>query len=157
MQTITWKHTCFICHRPINRGKPIILFATDKPMTVGVCHSTCGATEYLYGHFRTCPPECLSEEQVSFLAQFYYKLYSLPGGEQPNRELRICLAEFLHNYPESMANPLALLNNFLERYKLSSMVWLYHGDLERDFVSTLGEIQKAAKADPIDTEIDFRD
>ena len=95
-------------------------------------------------------------KRVSFLAQLYYTLYSLPGGEKPNHELRRCLGEFLHDYPESTTNPLASLKKFMDTYKQWSHEWLYEGDLERDFLHTLGEIQKAAKEDPVGVEVDFR-
>ena len=156
MQTITWKHPCFFCKRPIQRGKPTLTFATDRPELLGICHATCGATKYRYGYFQTCPPDFLSEERVSFLVQLYYTLYSLPGGEQPNHELRMCLAEFLHDYPGSITNALASLKKFLDRYKQRSRVWLYHGDLETDFLRTLGQIQKAAREELVGIEMDFR-
>lgn len=156
MQKITWKHTCHICHRPINRGKPMILFITDKPMLVGVCHSTCGATKYRYDHFQMCPPDYLSDEQVSFLMHFFYRLFSLPGGMEPNRELRMCLVDLLRDYPDSMVNPMASFRKFLDDYKRWSHEWLYEGDLETDFLRTLGQIQKAAKEEPVGIEMDFR-
>jgi len=156
MQKITWRHPCLFCKRPIQRGKPTLTFATDKPELLGICHATCGATKYRYGRFQTCPPDYLSEEQVSFLMQLYYTLYSLPGGEQPNRELRMCLAEFLRDYPGSMTNPLASLKKFLNTYKQWSHEWLYQGDLETDLLRTLGQIQKAAGEKPVGVEVDFR-
>ena len=156
MQKITWKCLCSICRRPIYRGKPTLLFATDRPMMVGICHSTCCSGRYNYGHFQTCPPDYLSDEQISFLVQFYYRLYSLPGGQEPNRELRGCLATLLRNYPASLANPMASLRKFLDEYKHWSHKWLYNGDLETDFLRLLGQIQRAARENPMGVEIDFR-
>jgi len=134
----------------------MILFITDKPMLVGVCHSTCGATKYRYGHFQMCPPDYLSDEQVSFLMHFFYRLFSLPGGMEPNRELRMYLVDLLRDYPDSMVNPMASFRKFLDTYKRWSHEWLYEGDLETDFLRILGQIQKAAKEEPVGIEMDFR-
>jgi len=103
-----------------------------------------------------CPPDYLSEEQISFLVQFFYRLYSLPGGMKPNRELRFCLITFLQDYPASSANPMASLRKFLDEYKHRSDQQLYEGDLEADFLRSLGEIQKAARENPVEVEADFR-
>jgi hypothetical protein len=156
VRTISWKHPCCVCQRPIQRGKPTILLATDSPMMVGICHSTCGYRRLRYGLFHMCPPEHLSDEQVSFLVQSYYRLFSLPGGQKPNRELRICLSTFLQDYPASMIDPMASLRKFLDEYKLWSHEWLYEGDLEMDFLRILAQLQEAAKADPTGVELDFR-
>jgi len=156
MQKITWKHQCYFCQRPIQRGNPTLIFATDRPELIGICHATCGSGKYRYGQFQTCPPDYLSEEQISFLAQFYPKLYSLPGGTKPNRELRWCLGTLLHNYPASSTDPIASLRKFLDEYKHQSYQQLYEGDLETDFLRSLGEIQKAAREKPIGVEADFR-
>ena len=106
MQKITWKYPCTICHRPIQRGNPTILFAIDGPEMVGICHSTCGYRWSRYGQFHMCPPYYLSDEHISFLVQFYPRLYSLPGWQEPNNELRRCLALLLSDYPASLINPL---------------------------------------------------
>jgi hypothetical protein len=102
-----------------------------------------------------CPPNYLSNEQISFLVPYYYKLYSLPGGQESNRELRFCLVHILRSYPESMSDPIASLRDFLVDYKRWSRDWLYTGDLEADLLRLLGEIQKAAKQNPLGIEIDF--
>jgi len=156
MPKITWNHACYICHRPITRGKPMILFTTDRPALVGICHSTCGATKYRYVHFQMCPPDYLSDEQVSFLMHYFYKLFSLPGGEDPNRELRLCLATFLDDYPSSVTSPKVSLQKFMDEHKRWSRKWLYEGDLETDLLRTLGMIQKAASEEPAGMEMDFR-
>ncbi len=103
-----------------------------------------------------CPPDYFSEEQVSFLMQFFHRLYSLPGGFEPNRELRFCLITFLQDYPESMTDPMASLQKFLVEYKQWSNEWLYDGDLEEDFLRILGQIQKEAREKPAGVEADFR-
>ena len=103
-----------------------------------------------------CPPDYLSDEQISFLLQFFHRLYSLPGGLEPNRELRLCLITFLQDYPASSANPMASMRKFLVEYKHWSHEWLYDSDLETDFLRILGEIQKAAREQPKGVEIDFR-
>ena len=156
MQKITWKHECLFCKRLILRGRPTLIFSMDEPKLIGLSHSTCCATKYRYGHYQMCPPDYLSEEQISFLVQFFYRLYSLPGGSEPNRELRFCLITFLQNYPASSANPMASLREFLDEYKHWSHKWLYDGDLEADFLRSLGEIQKAAREKPVGVEADFR-
>jgi hypothetical protein len=134
----------------------MLLFLTDKPMLVGVCHSTCGATKYRYGHLQMCPPDHLSDEQVSFLMHFFYRLFSLPGRMEPNRELRLCLLDWLRDYPDSMVNPMASFWKFLDGYKHWSHEWPYEGDLEADYLRILGQIQKAAKEEPVGIEMDFR-
>ncbi len=87
---------------------------------------------------------------------FFPRFYSLPGGMEPNRELRFCLVELLHDYPASMANPMGVLRKFLDDYKRWSHEWLYSGDLETDFLRSLGQIQKAAREEPAEIEMDFR-
>lgn len=156
MQKITWECLCYICQCPIHRGRPTLLFATDRPLMLGICHSTCGYGRPYYGQFQMCPPYYLSDEQISFLVPFYHRLFSLPGGQEPNRELRRCLALLLLNYPASLANPMASLQKFLDEYKHGSHEWLYDGDLETDFLRFLGQIQRAARKKPSGAEIDFR-
>lgn len=155
MQKIIWKCLCRICQRPIYHGKPTLLFATEKPMTVGICHSTCGSGRYSYGQFQMCPPDYISDKQISFLVQFYYRLYSLPGGPDPNRELRLYFITLLRNYPASLANPMASLKEFLDKHKHGRDEWLHDGDLETDFLQLLGQIQRAAVERPVGVEIDF--
>jgi len=154
MEKITWNHECLFCKRPISRGKPTLIFSTEEPKLVGLSHSTCCATKYRYGHYQMCPPYYLSEEHVSFLIQFYPRLYRLPGGVEPNRELRVALAQLLHDYPASLANPIACLRRFLDEHQQWSREWLYSSDLETDFLRFLGEIQSTAKA-PLGLEVDF--
>jgi len=156
MQKITWKYPCTICQRPIQRGKPTILFATDRPEMIGICHSTCGYRWFRYGHFQMCPPGYLSDEQISFLVQFFHRLYSLPGGQEPNGELRLCLAHLLRNYPDSLTNPMVSYRKLLDEHKREHRSWLYEGDLEADFLHLLGQIQSAARQKPLGIEIDFR-
>lgn len=156
MEKITWKCQCSICQRLIYRGKPTLLFATDRPMMVGICHSTCGYGRYNYGHFQMCPPHYLSNEQISFLVEFFHKLYSLPGGQEPNRELRWCLGILLRDYPASLFNPMESLRYFLNEHKRWSHEWLYSGDLETDYLRLLGQIQREAREKPVELEIDFR-
>lgn len=156
MQKITWKHQCYFCQRPIQRGRPTLIFSTDEPKLFGISHSTCCATKYNYGHFQMCPPDYFSDEQVSFLVQFFYRLYSLPGGLEPNRELRFSLITLLRDYPASLADPMASLRKFLDEYKHQSYQQLYDGDLETDFLRILGQIQKAARENPVGVEADFR-
>ena len=156
MQKITWKCLCSVCQRPIHSGKPTILFAADKPEIIGICHSTCGYSKYKYGQFQMCPPHYLSDEHISFLVQFYYGLYNLPGGQEPRRELRWCLAVLLRNYPASLINPMVPYRKFLEEHKHVYKELLYEGDLEKDFLRFLGQIQRAAREKPLGIEIDFR-
>ena len=156
MQKITWKCLCYFCQRPIQGGRPTILFATDKAMMLGICHSTCGYSRFQHGHFQMRPPAYLPDEQLSFLVQFFYSLYSLPGSQEPNRELRMCLVDLLRDYPTSMVNPMAVFRKFLADHKRFYHEWLYEGDLETDFIRILGHIQRAARESPIGAEIDFR-
>ncbi|MFC1904988.1 hypothetical protein ACFLXT_04430 [Chloroflexota bacterium] len=156
MHKITWHHQCYFCQRPIQRGNPTLIFATDRPELIGLCHATCGYGKYKYGQFQTHPPDYLSEEQISFLVQFYPKLYSLPGMDNPNSDLRRCLADIVWNYPASLANPMASLRRYMDEYKHPSYQQLYDGDLETDYLRSLGEIQKAAREMPVGVEVDFR-
>jgi hypothetical protein len=80
MQKITWECLCCICRHPIYRGKPTIFFTTDRPMLVGICRSWCNYNRYSYGLFQMCPPDYLSDEQISFLVQCYHRFYNLSGG-----------------------------------------------------------------------------
>ena len=154
MGKITWNHQCYFCGRPILRGKPTLIFYTDKPLLLGISHSTCCATKYQYGHFQTCPPNRLSTDDVSFLVHFFPMLHKLPGGSEPNGELRYCLVTMLFDAPDALDNPTKYLRRFQEqnRYKVQS----YGGDLESDFLRFLGQVQRVAKENPVDVEVDFR-
>ena len=153
MPTITWNHLCNFCHRPIIRGKPTILFATDKPLLLGISHSSCGSTKYKYGHHQMNPPDHLSPEQVAFLIQYFPMLFSLPGGFEPNSDLRRCAANFHWDYPAILANPLKCLHDFLEQNQGEPQT--YEGDLEADYLMFLAKVQKAARENPADVEFDF--
>ena len=157
METITWRHQCFVCKRPIQGGNPCVVFSTDKAGLVGTCHSKCsyGLYRYGYGWFHMHPPDYLSSEQVSFLMHFYPKLYNLPGGMDPNWQLRNCLANFIREYPASMRYPMASLQTSMDEHKLLLRPGPYEGDLEADFLRSLGEIQRSATEMPIRVEIDF--
>jgi hypothetical protein len=154
MKKITWNHECLFCKRLISRGKPTLIFSTEEPKLVGLSHSTCCATKYRYGCYQMCPPYYLSGQQLSFLIQFYPRLYRLPGGMEPNRELRVALAQLLHDYPSSLADPIACLNRFLDEQEQWYDEWSYSGDLEKDFLRFLGKTQRAAK-EPLGLEVDF--
>ena len=103
-----------------------------------------------------CPPDYLTDEQFSFLMHYFYRFYSLPGGMEPNRELRFSLITLLRDYPASFANPMASLRKFQDEYKHQSYQQSYEGDLEADFLSSLGEIQREAREKPVGVEADFR-
>lgn len=156
MAKITWGQLCLVCQRPINRGKPIILFGTDKPTLAGISHYSCSEKVQDHAHFRMCPPFPLSSEQVSVLVQFYPRLYSLPRGEEPNHELRAYMDRLLQDYPTSLTNPIESLREFIVAQKRLSPKWMYSGNLETDFLRLFGEIQKAARAEPFASDIDFR-
>ena len=154
MPTITWNHPCNFCHRPITRGRPAIVFSTERPELVGLSHSTCCATKFRYCHYQMHPPRHLSSERVAFLVQFYPMLYSLPGGfNVPNSDLRRCVADTLWDYPKSLVNPLETLRKF--RKQNAGLLQSYHGDLEADYLMFLAKVQKAVKEHPVDVEFDF--
>jgi hypothetical protein len=102
------------------------------------------------------PPDYLSSEQVSFLMHFYLRLYSLPGGMEPNGQLRRCLAHLIREYPDSMSNPMASFRECLNEQKHLPRAEPYEGDLETDFLRSLAEIQRSAREKLIHVEIDFR-
>ena len=154
MPTITWNHPCYFCHRPITRGRPAIVFSTERPELVGLSHSTCCATKFRYCHYQMNPPRHLSSERVAFLIQFYPMLYSLPGGfNVPNSDLRRCVAYTIWDYPKSLVNPLETLRKF--RKQNVDLMQPYEGDLEVDYLRFLARVQKAAKENPVDVEFDF--
>ena len=99
------------------------------------------------------PPDHISSEQVSFLVQFYPRLYSLPGWDEPNSDLRRLSADILWDYPDSLINPMECVHKFQEENRDKPQ--LYKGDLEADFLKFLGQVQKAAKENPVDVEFDF--
>ncbi len=103
-----------------------------------------------------CPPYHLTAEHVCFLLHFYPKLFSLPGGMEPNGELRHSLGAVLHDYPASMNNPMVVLRSSIEEQKRFHPDRLYQGDLERDFLRCLGEVQRSARDRPLAIEFDFR-
>jgi hypothetical protein len=96
-----------------------------------------------------CPPDYLSNDQVSFLLHFFPTLYKLPAGD-----LRQCLATLIWDYPESMAKPMGYLEKQCEENRNKPQ--LYPGDLEGDFFQFLGQVQKMAKEKPANVEADFR-
>jgi len=153
MSTITWNHPCNYCHRPIIRGLPTVLFATDKPLLLGISHSTCCFTQHNLGRYQMHPPNHLSREYVTFLIQFFPMMYSLPGGLEPNAALRFCLSDFHWNYPTIIANPMKCVYDFQELHKYKAQT--YEGDLEADYISFLAKVQKAAKENPVNVEFDF--
>jgi hypothetical protein len=99
------------------------------------------------------PPAHLSREQVAFLIQFFPMVFSLPGGLEPNADLRQCVADFHWNYPAIETNPMKWINEFREQNKDEPQT--YEGDLEADYLRFLAKVQKAAKENPIDVEFDF--
>jgi hypothetical protein len=103
-----------------------------------------------------CPPEYLSGHQISILVPFYFRLFNLPGGREAQGELRVCLAFLLRDYPYSMVNLMASFRKCVEENQKYSAKWQYEGDLERDFLRTLGEIENRARETPPGIEIDFR-
>jgi hypothetical protein len=156
MMKITWKCVCHVCQQPIRGGRPTILFAIERPMMMGLVHSRCGYSQSRYGQFQMRPPAFLTAGQVSFLVHFYPRFYSLPGGGQPNGELRICLVHLLREYPVSMINPMASFRESLNEQKRYHPAQRYDGDVEADFLRTLGQVQRASIEMPAGTEIDFR-
>jgi hypothetical protein len=151
MQTITWNHLCYFCHRPITSGVPTVLFATDKPMFIGVIHDTCYGDKPNFGRYQVKSPNHLSQEQVAFLVQFYPMLFALPNAFTPNVALRKWLVDFIHHYP--MKDPMMRLRNHI-RMNFNKPI-RYEGDLEVDYIGFLARVQKAAKENPVDVEFDF--
>jgi hypothetical protein len=157
MQIITWSHPCHYCHHPITRGRPTLLFSiNDGAFFIGVSHSTCCATKLKYGHLQMCPPNRFNSDQVSFLTHFFPMVYRLPGGENPNRELRWSLVRLFDEYPASIKNPIQILERFVRDHQKRGFEWLYEGDLEMDFLRFLGQVQRMAKEKPVEVEVDFR-
>ena len=80
-------------------------------------------------------------------------LFGLPGGFEPNADLRRCVADFHWNYPAIETNPMKCINEFREQNKDNPQT--YQGDLEADYLRFLAKVQKAAKENPMDVEFDF--
>jgi hypothetical protein len=151
MTTITWNHPCYFCHRLITGGVPSVLFATDKPMFVGVIHDTCYGDKPNFGRYQVKSTKHLSKEQVAFLVQFYPMLFALPDAFKPNVALRLWLVDFIHRYP--MSDPMIRLRDHKKMHPDKPMD--YEGDLEADYIGFLARAQKAAKENPVDVEFDF--
>jgi len=151
MTIITFEHSCYFCHRPITGGVPTVLFATDKPMFVGVIHDTCYGDKPNFGRYQLKSPNHLSPQQVAFLAQFYPMLFALPNAFSPNVALRQWLVDFIHYYP--MDDPMIRLRDYRKRNP--DKLIRYEGDLEADYIGFLAKVQKAAKENPVDVEFDF--
>jgi hypothetical protein len=158
MEKLTWKCICFACGRPIHSGNPTLMFSTTIPEFLGVCHATCSyKIDMKIGHgFYTHPPDYLSQQHISFLMHLYPKLFSLPGGFEPNGELRRVLADVTSYFPDTYLKPMIALRNHLAENARFRREEKYDGDLERDFLRVLGEIHKAAKANPVEVIADFR-
>ncbi len=140
---MTWQCVCSVCGRSIHSGRPTLLFATDRAELLGVCHSTCGYSKSQLAHFQMCPPDQLSGEQVSLLAPFFHRLYTLPGGVEPNGQLRVCFAHLLGDYPASLTDPLAAFSESV-REQSRLPIRQYQGDLEGDYIRLLATVQAAA-------------
>ena len=151
MPTITWNHLCYFCHRPITDGVPTVLFASDKPMFVGVIHDTCYGDKPNFGRYQVKLPNHLSQVQVAFLVQFYPMLFALPSALTPNVALRLWLVDFIHHYP--MSDPMKRLRDYI-RMNPDKLIG-YEGDLEADYIGFLAKVQKTAKENPVDVEFDF--
>ena len=152
MPTITWKHNCYFCQRPINSGTPTALFTIGKPSLVGVIHDTCYGNKPNFGRYQIKPPNHLSQEQVAFLVQFYPMLFALPNALTPNVALRLWLVDFIHHYP--MHDPMVRLLDYKKMHP--DKPFNYEGDLEADYIGFLAKAQKAAKENPMDIAFDFR-
>ena len=151
MPTITWNHLCNFCHRSIIRGVPTVLFATDKPMFVGVIHDICHGDKPNFGRYQVKWPNHLSPQQVAFLAQFYPMLFALPNAFTPNVALRQWLVDFIHYYP--MSDPMIRLRDY--RKMNPDKPIRYEGDLEADYIGFLAKVQQAAKENTVNVEFDF--
>ncbi|MFC2060735.1 hypothetical protein ACFLTZ_06610 [Chloroflexota bacterium] len=66
------------------------------------------------------------------------------------------MAGILRDYPASLADPMSLLREFLDESKHQSYRQLYEGDLETDYLRSLGQIQRAARENPVGVEADIR-
>jgi hypothetical protein len=86
----------------------------------------------------------------------YHRIYNLPGGMEPNGQLRRCLAHLSREYPTSMKNVMESFQRCLDEERLLPQAAPYEGDLEKDFLRSLSEIQRSAEEKPIYVEIDFR-
>ena len=151
MQTITWGHSCYFCHRPITDGVPTVLVATDKPMFVGVIHDTCYGDKPNFGRCQVKYPSLLSPEQIAFLVQFYPMLFALPNAFTPNLALRLWLVDFIHHYP--MTDPMMRIRDYKKIHPDKPIN--YEGDLEIDYNGFLAKVQIAAKENPVDVEFNF--
>jgi len=87
---------------------------------------------------------------------FYPRLYGLPGGGRTNWQLRSCLGDLMREYPASMRYPMASLHASIAEHKHVLLPEAYEGDLEGDFLRSLGAIQRAAREMPVHVTIDFR-
>jgi hypothetical protein len=130
---------------------PTVLFATDKPMFVGVIHDTCYGDKPNFGRYQMKSPNHISQQQVAFLVQFYPMLFALPNALTPNVALRKWLVDFIHYYP--MSDPMIRLRDY--RKMNPDKPIRYEGDLEADYLKFLSKVQKAAKENPVDVEFDF--
>jgi len=153
MPTITWDYLCNFCNRPINRGRPTILFATNKPLLLGIAHSTCATNKDNLGRYQMNPPNHLFPAQVTFLTQFYPLLHALTNVLTPNAALRQCMADFVHHFPSSIIDPMECLNRYKEMHLDKPIA--YEGDLGADYIEFLARVLKAAKVHPVDIEFDF--
>jgi hypothetical protein len=129
------------------------MFATDKPLLLGLSHTTCSPTKYNLGRHQMIPPDYLSREQIAFLIQFYPMLYALPNALTPNVALRQCMADLLYYYPLSMIDPMKCLHDYKEMHL--DEPFTYVGDLEADYIGFLAKVQKAAQINPVDVEFNF--
>ncbi len=150
---ITRNSPCYYCGLPVNSRQAVVLFSLQKAGVIGAAHAECGYFDLRHAQFNINRALAIDADETSFLGHFYVKLFFLPGQGQPQSELRHCLAGILLDYPGALTRLPALLAQFKNENRTE--VANYRGDLETGFYIFLGQVQKAARAEPLDAEINF--
>lgn len=150
---ITGSSTCHYCGLPVNSNQIVVLFSLQKAGLIGAAHAGCGYFDLRHAQFTINRALAMDAAETSFLGHFYVKLFSLPGQGQPQSELRHCLAGILLDYPGAVTRLPDLLAQFKDENRME--LAHYRGDLETGFYMFLGQVQKAALAEPLDADINF--
>jgi hypothetical protein len=144
---------CYYCRREVGYLSAAVIFDLQYPRVVGAAHIVCAYFDLRYAQFSVNGTLVLNVAETTLLANFYYRLFNLPGEGHPRAALRHCLAALLLDYPARL-NDLPFM---IDLYKTENPqeALEYPGDLESDCYVLLSKVGQAARDNPLATAIDF--
>jgi hypothetical protein len=144
---------CLYCQREVGYLQPVLIFDLQRPQVVGAAHTDCAYFDLRYAQFSVSGAMVMNMAQTTWLANFYYRLFNLPGEGHPQSALRHCLAALLLDYPSRLKELPVMISLYITENPQESAV--YPGDLETDCYRFLSEVGQAASENPLAVAIDF--